>query len=159
MVGAKESIIGGGDLIQRRRTSDEQWFKDTVYQLKHKPIWEEKIKILKARIEEASPNCIACYSLTPVGTILSDQTGNLALKRTEWQKEIEEKQKAIDEINTAMNLLSDIQKTIIELRYFKDLRDWHIYDLSKIPVGKTLYYQLRDEAVRTIAKCLGFLQS
>jgi len=144
---------------KRKRTSDEQWFKDTVYQLKHKPIWEERIRILRARIEETTPNCIAQYSLAPGGTGPGDQTGNLALRRAEWQREIEEKQRAIEEINKAMNLLSDLQKTIIELRYFKDLRDWHIYDLSKIPVGKTLYYELRDEAVRTIAKCLGFLKS
>lgn len=144
---------------RRKRTSDEQWFKDTVHQLKHKPIWEERIKLLQDRLNETTPNCIAKYSLTPGGTELSDETGNLAAKRAEWQKEIEEKQNAIKEIESAMTLLSDEQKTIIELRYFKELRDWHIYELSKLPVGKTLYYQLRNNAVRTIAKCLGFLKS
>lgn len=143
----------------RKRTSDEPWFKKTVAILRKKPIWEEQIKILQGRLDDATPNCIAQHSLTPGGSDISDQTGNIGLRRAEWQREIREREGGVREILSAMTLLTDEQKTIIELRYFKDLRDWHIYDLSKLPVGKTLYYQLRDDAVRIMAECLGMLET
>jgi len=147
------------NFIKRKRTSDEQWFKDVVYQLRHQEIWWERVKLLLDRVKEATPNCIAQYSLAPGGSGPGDQTANMALRRAEWQIEIDEKQNALKELDAAMSLLSDEQRTIIELRYIKDLRDWHIYDLGKIPAGKTLYYQLRDDAITVMAKYLGFLET
>ena len=145
--------------VKKRRTSDEEWFKKTEKHLSNYRIWEKRIFNLRLELDNLLPSCTPTYDDTPVsGGTNSDQTGNLGGKRVEIEWEIKEKENKMKQVDTALSLLTEERKAIVMLRFIDLLRDWQIYDLSRIPLGKTLYYTERDAGMEIVAKTLGYLE-
>ena len=146
--------------IKKRRRSDEKWFKDTERHLGHYEIWRTRIAFLKKELERKNPKTTPNYSVVGAvsGGTSSDQTADVGIGRADIDAEIDDLALRMEQIDDVLKaILTEEEEAIVRLRFIEAVRDWQIIELSKVPLGKTLYYETRDRAMEKLAKCFGFL--
>ncbi|WP_243454448.1 hypothetical protein [Desulfosporosinus fructosivorans] len=145
------------DAQAEKKNKKSEWYMQTIKRLSQYPDDKKRLCILNAQLGTELPRTTASYSLTPVSSRTSDQTGGIAAKRWETTQEINECELRIKEIEIIIDGFGEDEKKIIEYRYFsKHNYDWWVAKQMKIPLRT--YYRIRDALVAEAAILLGYIR-
>lgn len=91
---------------------------------------------------------------------ISNKVENTALKRLNsgLREEYTDKKRLIRRVEIAVEGLDPVERFIIEKKYLKgrNEKDVNIYTHPDFNWGKNKYYDFKDEAVKKIARILGY---
>lgn len=122
---------------------------------------QENLQDSLRRLNRRMPNITARYSddIAGRGGLPGSSTMTYALynvaiddKRAEIAEDIEMHEQIINAVDRALETLTEIQREIVEHRYFQELDHNQTMDRVKVKGGN--YYRLHDIALTAIATCL-----
>ena len=126
----------------------EYWFIKTHELMGQYPIMKKRIVVLENHlIRETSRGTRLVQQFgTPTGS------SNVVDK----EQELEEYKVITGEIDIALSVLNDEERGIIEAKYFRELKDYMIYQ-QEFPMGVNKFYRIWESAILKIAKVLGMV--
>ena len=137
-----------------KRPKRPDWYMQTIRRLYQYPEDKKRLVVLESQLQTELPSVTASYSLTPRPSGVSDQTGNIAIRRFETAQEIYECTLRIRAVESILGNQGEDEKKIITFRYFSTHNfDWWVAQELRLPL-KT-YYRLRDELIARVAVSLG----
>lgn len=129
------------------RIQDEKWYKATAHELKQYKKYKSRIKVLEGRlIAQTGP----INKLTATYGGLTD--GEPSKASTDESELYQLKMKAAA-IEAAQEALTEVERRIIELKFFEHKRDVIIYEMYILMSPATFYRRLTT-AMKTVKEIL-----
>lgn len=136
----------------------QEWCKDLIKRLGRYKEIQSRLEVLVTILDRQGLK-VGSAGVARYGGIESPGTGLGSVSNEEWEHR--EKSYEIRFIGAALNSLTEMDRAIINWRYIEKMNDAHIYDIHlpekfKKYIGKTMYYDRKAEALKTMGRCLGY---
>jgi len=91
----------------------------------------------------------------------STETAVIERDESELKEELRSKECTIAKIEEAIQGLASIEKFIVDKKYMtgRNVKDVNIYTHPRFEWGKMKYYEFKDNAIKKIARILGYMQN
>lgn len=127
------------------KIQDEQWYEALAKDLYQYRTYKARIGVLEARmIRQAGPSSrvLAAYGDITESAVASLDTD---------EAELEQLKSKVASIELALGALTDVERKIIELKYFERRKHIMIYEMF-LPMAPNTFYKELDNALETIQK-------
>jgi len=91
----------------------------------------------------------------------STETAVIDREESELSEELNDKKCTVAKIEKAVKGLDPIEKFIVDKKYMtgRNVKDVNIYTHPRFEWGKMKYYEFKDNAIKKIARILGYMQN
>jgi hypothetical protein len=135
------------------RIYESEWFRSTVDELRKYRTLRKRTEVIEIQLRKHTgpdARAIANYGINTYGSPNPDEISRLEV-------ELEEKQMRLQAIEKSFEVLDELKRKIIELKFKQGHNDRQIYEM-KLPMSPTTFYDHYNKAITEIAKCLGILE-
>jgi len=89
------------------------------------------------------------------------ETAVIDREESELKEELNDKKCTVAKIEKAVKGLDPIEKFIVDKKYMtgRNVKDVNIYTHPRFEWGKMKYYEFKDNAIKKIARILGYMQN
>ena len=89
------------------------------------------------------------------------ETAVIDREESELSEELNDKKCTVAKIEKAVKGLDPIEKFIVDKKYMtgRNVKDVNIYTHPRFEWGKMKYYEFKDNAIKKIARILGYMQN
>ena len=89
------------------------------------------------------------------------ETAVIDREESELSEELNDKKCTVAKIEKAIKGLDPIEKFIVDKKYMtgRNVKDVNIYTHPRFEWGKMKYYEFKDNAIKKIARILGYMQN